>query len=1167
MILLHAKRVLPFVVVGFFCFNLASNLFAQVPNYTAPIPLNMGDFGRVDPNVNNLLFFQHGIVPTSSQNFRDSPSPIRFNNEETYSYDVIGAPGSPPADPSQALLEMLATPAGLCLENFLPNITCNNNIPEARSGLRQSWSQLIADLRNTITNLPNTSEVERNIPNVALPNVTLSGNPSQTPYADSPLGSIVDSQSPPAVCYDITAEEDWIACPVFGLIGIGFRGSKTQTSLELQSPILLYRKNETGIYKLAGYLGNPSMEDQYVLGGFRQKDQFRIGNVYFPVAIASGNFSETPEAPGASDIAVMSTATLPHILCKIFISQFTLAGRGSFPHGLNCSFGYTWVRTRRIGEWTTPRDTFGSKDFLVGGPKTYDLAGGLDKTKTVLFAPSNAPDSQNHFYVYKYYEEGLPAITHGGMPAIPQLIPPKPIRVTPPKAGYGPFKIATMDINGDGYADFALTWKSTSDVRVDSNHNLWKGSYSPYVSIYVSTAPSAGGTDVKYSLKDNYKVPKIDANVVDDEAELAGVSFMQKENGKKYLVVGNQKRISVSGDYHAFDYIFSISSDGVVDSSLVQIKPVQVSFRGEDASAPGVADISTDPFGNIASSIRIPFIPAPEGCDVGNGEVYGALWFGKIISKFPSLLDREGSGIPNRCKCFSSQHVIGDETNDANLDDYPDTCPALSGSSLPIIVGQNPPEPPKEETKKETKKSGNFVILNPDKLMGQVEILIEEFVPPSSQPPFQQQQVPPPPKVLPTGPCGFIANVFPGLSSSSHPCDEMGDKPREVTAILARAVVPVKACDPTKDEACKPFLPHQDISLNQFCIAKVGRDDPKTSAVFEADQKQIKEANDRVQSITGIKDFDIFVGGEAGAVHWECALIGGAFASPSKVAGALPNVSGNVAPFAVWQTIGVPPLKFTNRPMPELEIKNPLRLTPVEVSDSGASGEINNLNVILPSVSGEEFMTGDGVQVGNLNYNINGKIMIKVLQAGDDFTAEGTSLSVNQLQSLFALDFVAYPALLTKSVQDSQLSFDVVFKELEKRVEEYKMAGKPITIDIYRNLPWEKAMSPEFLIAQAKLPDAVTAANLALQPPDSRATSLGGSGASYSASSGPITNDPNQIVLPAYILPPGVYASGGGCGCRFNVRMQPDIILFQLLLLLVPLAGVISYRHSLSKKK
>ena len=1182
MILLHVKRALPFLVVGFFCLNPAVNLFAQIPNYTAPIPLNMGDLGRTDPNTNSVLFFQHEAVPNSTGNFRDAPSRIRFDNEETTAGDLLGAPGLKPQSGAPALLDMLVSTEGLCLEHFIPDLTCSNNFPLAIPQLRQSWSQLVADLRNTFPG-------EGNIPNVALTHVTLSGDPLLMPYKNSPLGSVVsifnlNLESPPAVCYDITAAEDWIACPVFGWVFMTAEPSpdsslKGQKILELQSPILLYRANETGLYKLAGYLANPSIEDQNKWAGFGADfTKYRFGNVHFPIAIASGNFSETPEAPDRADIAVVGTATLPHPFCVLLLVQLQLqlqqmqsrqTAIGSFPHGLNCSYGYTWVRTQE--QWSTPRDTFDSKDYFLAGPRTYDLATGLDEGKAVLFAPSNAPartlTGEDQFYVYKFYEEGMPAIS---LPAISipnapstlpmppmQQIPPRAIPVVPPKKGYGPFKIATADINNDGYADFALTWKSVAMERFDTTHNLWKADYSPFVSVYVSEARGGGG--VIYDLKGDFQVPKTDSPSIDDEAQLAAVSFLQKKAEKTYLVVGNQKRILVNGRHHAFDYFFPISSGGVVDT--IHVKPVQVSFKGEDAAAPGVADITVDFKGNVASVLRRPFIPAPEGCDVTNGEVYGALWFGEIFRKFPPLFDRQRTGVPNRCRCDKPADnvfppFVGDDSIDPRGTEVPKACRVVTRSA--------PSSNSRNAVSKVEEVIIGELIQNTDLFPPPPGTGVTSTPPPSSTPSSSQQQDSPakvsPPKERP---CGFLKDVF---SGPLIPCDEMGDGPREVTAILVKAVVPEKACDPTKDEACKPESRHQGVSLNQFCIAKVGRDDPKTSAVFEEDRKRIQSANDRAQSITGIKDFDIFVGGEAGAVHWECALIGGAFASASKVVGALPNVSGNVAPFAVWQTTGVPPLKFINRPMPELEIKNPLRLTPVDVSDAGTVGDTSslnlsrsiNLNAILPSVSGEEFMTGEGVQAGDLNYNINGKVMIKVLQSGDDFSAEGTSLSVSPLESLFALDFVAYPALLTGTVQDSQLSFDDVFKELEKRVEEYKMAGLPITIDIYRNLPWEKTMSPEFLIAQAKLPDAVTAANLALQPP---------SGTSLSTSTGPITNDPNQIVLPAYILPPGVYASGGGCGCRFNVRMQPDIILFQLLLLLVPLAGVIYYRHSLSRKK
>ena len=69
------------------------------------------------------------------------------------------------------------------------------------------------------------------------------------------------------------------------------------------------------------------------------------------------------------------------------------------------------------------------------------------------------------YYVYKYYEKGFEPFSppfKGEL--LPQIAPPRAIEVQSPQLDFGPFKIATEDVNGDGFADFALTWKNIKSL-------------------------------------------------------------------------------------------------------------------------------------------------------------------------------------------------------------------------------------------------------------------------------------------------------------------------------------------------------------------------------------------------------------------------------------------------------------------------------------------------------------------------------------------------------------------------------------------------------------------------------------------------------------------------------------------------------------------------------
>ena len=53
----------------------------------------------------------------------------------------------------------------------------------------------------------------------------------------------------------------------------------------------------------------------------------------------------------------------------------------------------------------------------------------------------------------------------------------------------------------------------------------------------------------------------------------------------------------------------------------------------------------------------------------------------------------------------------------------------------------------------------------------------------------------------------------------------------------------------------------------------------------------------------------------------------------------------------------------------------------------------------------------------------------------------------------------------------------------------------------------------------------------------------------------------NQVVLPALILPPGMFAAGGGCGCHFGSPFVASWVWVQLLCVLMPVPLLLYYRR------
>ncbi|MDO8494276.1 MAG: hypothetical protein Q7S68_02955, partial [Deltaproteobacteria bacterium] len=410
--------------------------------YTDPIPLKSKS-GDSPINVNSVIFFEHPVVPGSDASFKESPSRVILDGLTQFVSDVAGAPGadfntttSELGMVNLAIDKMLADPLGLCHEDFL-TLACPRSVLTDTSMNTTSWFQFVGDVRQDSAG-----------------GIIFEGGSRFAPYQDFTLGSVIasTSESPPAICYDIAQGDDWLACPVFGMIQIQLSKTKTYF-VRLQSPVLIYRIDDDSLYHLAGYLTSPSLKDLISFPPDSAAD-FRESKPFFPVAIAVGDFTDPsdiveaipalgmaitvdPNTLGTKDMVVMSTSSLLHSNCaniNLLLGEKVPAdsglaakGYGKLPWGLECSDGIGWIRSKK--DWGLPvRRNFDSFHRLVSGPKVYDLATGSDQGKNVLFAPSNAIAEDGYHYVLKYYEEGYLQAGTGesyktGVLIFPKLIP------------------------------------------------------------------------------------------------------------------------------------------------------------------------------------------------------------------------------------------------------------------------------------------------------------------------------------------------------------------------------------------------------------------------------------------------------------------------------------------------------------------------------------------------------------------------------------------------------------------------------------------------------------------------------------------------------------------------------------------------------------------------
>lgn len=460
-----------------------------------------------------------------------------------------------------------------------------------------------------------------------------------------------------------------------------------------------------------------------------------------------------------------------------------------------------------------------------------------------------------------------------------------------------------------------------------------------------------------------------------------------------------------------------------------------------------------------------------------------------------------------------------------------------------------------------------------------------------------------PPAIVPEPHCNFQRGVFPGLSS----CVEIGGQGNDITILLPKIgeeepIVPPPPPAPAPAPAPIPAptpiplpLPNVGGSLQQFCTARVGRADKRMVGPVAQMRDKIMEANNRVQEITGLKDFDIFVGADGGMIHWECYFAGGAAPNIAMAKNIIPGVSGNVASFGLWQIKGLPVQKrydFASDPTDRIDSSTAMRLAPLEGVDSSAdersirsmpfegvgaafksalAGD-KGLRIALPVPNvgallitrNEQLIPTDNVQFGNLRQNINGNMVLKVLNSESDLAEEGVAFSVSDRHSIISIDYKTSPSPFTNiPVEDRPYALrniDKTLKKLEALVDARQKRGEKMDVSIFRELAWGDVMHTEFLLAQETVPEALAGVSHVV-------------GAAIGVAPDVVHVDPsagatNMIILPAFAVEASLEVQGTGL-CRLNAGAAASTATSAsgvlLLFLLMPIPAF-AYLRSISKK-
>ncbi|MFH0799753.1 MAG: VCBS repeat-containing protein [Pseudomonadota bacterium] len=280
------------------------------------------------------------------------------------------------------------------------------------------------------------------------------------------------------------------------------------------------------------------------------------------------------------------------------------------PHRL-FSYASFWGQGRKWGggDPTQPADmdnfnpnaVFTPKVFAMIGRGAFDAAMAVDTksgTKYSLVVPSGEVAENNTFYLYKVFPYPTSAnqvyirtTVADANPTPMGMIIPTPYEIEVPP-GFAPYGIASADIDGDGCADFAVTFRGATTVALKTPFNNQKGEnvvfqnpadqttmFSNYVYIY------KGDPNKNCAIS---PAPSIKQLVGPKGVQIAAVALADIDGDNKVdLLVGDliPRQIPDGKDkdkYTAYAYLFSYIDDPNSLHDPFSYQSIRVGFNNFD---------------------------------------------------------------------------------------------------------------------------------------------------------------------------------------------------------------------------------------------------------------------------------------------------------------------------------------------------------------------------------------------------------------------------------------------------------------------------------------------------------------------------------------------------------------------------------------------------------
>ena len=391
------------------------------------------------------------------------------------------------------------------------------------------------------------------------------------------------------------------------------------------------------------------------------------------------------------------------------------------------------------------------------------------------------------------------------------------------------------------------------------------------------------------------------------------------------------------------------------------------------------------------------------------------------------------------------------------------------------------------------------------------------------------------------------------------PTTYLGPEKQEVTIQLRKVIIPtappeksvalciVKVCDYPGAQPAMRYRQGEKIVDNLG--ARVCKYNKKAKEIF---------ANHPL-----LKGNDLFVG-EGGKVRVECAIPGGADPlgrNPNAHANVvLPNFSGNVAGFGLWQTRGFGVNKYLslNRYPTQKEVLNSvsaLRLAPPDKLKTGM--DIVFSGSLVPSVSSvfdtnmRENVVPEAESEGGSNaFKAYDALQVQVTPMAN-LSSTGTFADTNQ-GSYFQIDFLVPPDPGLAPTKHRFVDPERALKKLEALLQEAATEGIKIDPNLLSQVGWDAktggSMDFQFALAQRLIPG----------------TMSGVPSANVSRSKGMVEWGPAETVVHTNF---GVFAvtdeislAGGGCGSTLTPHADRSPIWFIFFLTLLPFTFLLRRR-------